>query len=130
MQDETPLTPAQKVFEETLRSTTPSAARLDPLAAAFAAGRKSGQHQVQLWRSTTAVAILLGVGALFLPAGHPHTNPPAEFRGPVVAASYEPAPVSDQSLIALQEAVRERGLDGLPTVRTPAVRPPRAKDFF
>lgn len=129
MQDQTPLTPAQRELEQAFRSAAPSAARLDPLAAAFTAGRRSTRRQLRTWQSATALALLVAITPHFLPT----TNHPAPKSEPtLLTASTTPptpiAPVTDQSILVLQESVTQRGLDGLPPRRAPILRPLHAND--
>ena len=45
------LNPAQREVEGALRSLAPASARVDPVAAAFDAGRRSTRGRVRVWRA-------------------------------------------------------------------------------
>jgi hypothetical protein len=133
------LNPAQREVEGALRSLAPASARVDPVAAAFDAGRRSTARQVQLWQSATVVLLLVGAGSWFIPAGRRGAGlPTPEVPGSVaVIPAHLPAaqaapvqPLPDESLLMLQQLVRDKGVDGLPAPRLPAVRPVRADELF
>jgi hypothetical protein len=131
------LKPGQRELERALRSLAPRAPRVDPVAAAFDAGRRSSRRHVQLWRSAAAALLLIAGGSWLIPIGRRG----ADVTRPVSPGStlvihmrpLQPAPAQplpDESLIMLQQAMREKGLDGLPAPRLPAVRPVAAGDLF
>ena len=114
--EQNPLTPAQRELEEALRSIAPTAAGIDPVAAAFAAGRHSARFQVHLWRSAAAILLLIGVIAALMPSMRA-----AQAPAPLAVQTHAPAAatLSSQSMLALQQGVREKGLAGLAPVHVP-----------
>jgi hypothetical protein len=105
MQEQDPLAAA-------LKSLSPVAAKIDPLAAAFEAGQKTGARRTHAWQMATAVSLALCAGAWVWPAG----EPPEKQAVAVVAHVEERplGPISQQSILYLQEAVLRRGMDGMP----------------
>ena len=130
MQEPNDLTPANRELERALKSVRPVDAHVDPVAAAFAAGRRSAENNLRVWKAAAVLALFVGMGSMFLIPTSRHVPAPADVRQPVFVTSYKPAPVPDQSVAALQQAMAERGLAGLPATRGPAPRPVRANDFF
>ena len=133
MQDNDALSGAQRELELALRSVPPSSSRLDPIAAAFNAGRRSVRGSVHRWRSAAALALLIGAASWLAPARHSATTAPPESSGFMLAVQPPPSvprPLSDQSVLALQEVVRKKGMDDLPAPHLPAVKIVRAEDLF
>jgi hypothetical protein len=117
MSDQDELNPAERELEAALKSLTPRAARLDPVAAAYSAGQRSARREVRRWRVATAAMALLGAGTLLLPMGQ-NLLTEKQVRVPVVVAvSPEMRPVSEQSMVMLQKTVWEKGVDGLTPVQ-------------
>jgi hypothetical protein len=117
MSDQDELNPGERELESALKSLTPRASRLDPVAAAYTAGQRSARREVRRWRVATAAIALVGVATWLLPAGQIGTNR-MHLVAPVgVAASPEMAPVSEQSMVMLQKTVWEKGVDGLTPVQ-------------
>jgi hypothetical protein len=123
--------------ESALRSLAPAAANVDPVAAAFDAGRRSAGRQVRWWRSAAAVLLLLGAGSWMIPFAHRETDVtrPESPGGSTLVMHKQPKtpapvqPLPDESLLMLEQVVREKGVDGLPApLRLPAVRPVAAGD--
>ncbi|HZZ42311.1 MAG TPA: hypothetical protein VFE58_05195 [Tepidisphaeraceae bacterium] len=127
MPDQNPLTPAQQEFERLLRGTAPSAGRLDTAAAAFNAGQRSSLRQLRVWRSATALLLITTITPHLLPIRQTTSPTP---MAPTFTTLTAPEPLQPQSLLALQQSVRDHGLDGLPASHPPALQPLRAKDFF
>jgi hypothetical protein len=121
MQNEDGLNAAERELESALRSLAPRSAKIDPVAAAFEAGRRSARRQVRLWQSAAAAMLLVSAGAWLVPVSRdgvavaPRRVMP--FAGSTARATQ---PFSVQSVARLRAAVRERGLDGLPVVQIPA----------
>lgn len=130
MREEHDLTPAQRELEMALKSVMPAGARVDPVAAAFAAGRRSAGRNVRLWRSATALLVLALAGSWLLPARRDGFDRATYRPGQtVVSAQPSPAgPFSDQSLLILEATVREKGVDGMPVTHLPAVREMHSMD--
>jgi hypothetical protein len=135
------LTPADRELEAALKSLAPSrATRLDPVAAAFAAGSRSAQRQVRFWQSAAAAVVMIGVGSWLVPFGHRAnvapppplvaTSPPPAIAVATTAPPSPPASLASQSLVTLQHAVYENGVDGLPQTQLPTVRDLRVTDLF
>jgi hypothetical protein len=127
MQEQDGLTPGERELELAMKSLSPIAARIDPIAAAFAAGRRSGHKHIYLWRATAVLMLLVGAGSWLAPARRNVVVQPHEFSEPAVALQPPPAA---ESLQVLQRTVLEKGLDGLPAENIPAVRVLRAEDIF
>ena len=123
MQDEHALTPAQRELELALKSVPPTAARVDSVAAAFSAGRRSARRRERLWQSAAVVLLLAAAGSWLAPAWH-MADLPSDRSGVMLTDAHPQSPVrslSDQSLLILQAAVREKGVDGLPAIDVPPV---------
>jgi hypothetical protein len=127
MQEPNGLDPAERELEDALRTLSPASVRIDPVAAAFAAGRQSVRRQTQLWRSIAAVVSLIGAGVWFLPG---RTNDGDRFRVSIAVASQPPTAAPAQSLVMLQHTVRHQGVDALPQTPIPTVRTIRANDVL
>ena len=131
------LTPADRELESALKSLAPSRSnQINAVDAAYTAGARSTRRQLRVWQSATAATLLIAIGG-WLPTfnGAPSASPPvvATVSEPIViVASTSPAspPRSSHSLLMLQEAVRDRGADGLPATELPTVRNLRVADFF
>jgi hypothetical protein len=127
MSEQDGLNPAERELEEALKSLAPAAARIDPVSAAFEAGRRSVRTQLHVWRMATAAALMIGAGSWLIPIGAGIEN-----RTPVVAVAATPmAPaLAPQSVFVLQAAMREHGVAGLPATRLPDVGSGRASDVL
>jgi hypothetical protein len=112
------LSDQERELESALRSVVPAAARIDPISAAFTAGRRSGARVVRAWQSAAAAMLLLAIGIRFLPATHHVAIEPIN-PSTIIVAMEAPAP---QSVEALQIAIREKGVDALPATSVPAVQ--------
>jgi hypothetical protein len=115
------MNPADRELEMALQSVAPSTARIDAVAAAFAAGRQSGRRQTRLWQGAASVALLLAVGSWMLPA-KPAIQPPGGIVAQSVIVKNETRPLPTQSLLILEDAMRRNGLDGLTSPNLPDVR--------
>jgi hypothetical protein len=117
MSDQDELNPAERELEAALRLLTPTATRLDPIAAAYSAGQRSARSEVRRWRVATATVALLGAGTWLLPAGRNLSGEKQVYMAVVAAVSPEMRPVPDQSMIVLRKIVWEKGVDGLAPVQ-------------
>lgn len=63
MRHEDELTPELRELERALKTLRPTAARIDPVAAAHAAGRRSARGRLRAWQAAAAVAALAAGGA-------------------------------------------------------------------
>src|SRR4051794_8269706 len=108
--------PDQVAFEQSLRGMSPAAVRLDPIAAAFAAGQGSMRRRLRLWQSTAAAAaiLLLGAGSWSIHVQRNVPIAPSTVLAVAPLTSPPSATLSEQSLIMLQQSVREKGIEGLP----------------
>ena len=116
MQEQDGIRPGHRELELALKSVVPAVARVDPVAAAFAAGRRSARPRVHFWQAAAVLALAIGIGSRFIPAGREAIFDPSSV-GPGLAIRHTPPaaePISDQSLLMLQRAVQKNGLDGLP----------------
>jgi hypothetical protein len=132
MSEQDGLNPAEQELEEALKSLAPAAARIDPVSAAFEAGRRSVRTQLHVWRMATAAALLIGVGGLMLPR-HVGVGPNIQSGMQVAVHRSAPElapPLAAQSVFRLQAAVREHGIAGLPPTRLPAVGSGRPSDVL
>ena len=117
MSDQDELNPAERELEAALKSLTPRATRLDPVAAAYSAGQRSARREVRGWRMATAAMALLGAGTWLFPVAQ-NLLAEKQVRVPVVVAvSPEMRPVSEQSMVMLQRVVWDKGVDGLAPVQ-------------
>jgi hypothetical protein len=137
--EENDLGPADRELEAALKSLAPSRNdRIDPISAAFSAGRTTARRQVHFWRSTSVALLLSTMGSWMIPFGGRTNVAPtvvATVPDPIVTiASTSPAtfaaPPAGHSLLMLQNAVRDRGVDGLPATELPTIRNFRVADFF
>jgi hypothetical protein len=116
-------------LEAALRSLRPAEARLDAAEAAFTAGTRIGRRQLRLWRGVSGVLLLAGVSAWVLPFGHTsQAHLPAIVQVPTMP--YHPPqtssePLSQVSVLRLQQAIDKQGLAGLPETNIPPLRPMR-----
>jgi hypothetical protein len=126
------LNSAQREVEGALRSLAPANASVDPVAAAFDAGRHSTRGQVRMWRSAAAVLLLIGAGSWLVPTGRrgAEVTPPVSPGSSSFVIHTRPQrtvptqPLADESLLMLEQVVRDKGMDGLPAPpRLPADRP-------
>ncbi len=131
MSHEDNLNPADREFEDALRSLSPKTARIDPVAAAFCAGERSARRTTRRWQAVAAVMVLALVSSWLIPSFDRATTSPhlvVQLQSPDSAAVV-PA-VDAHSVLAMQEAIRDRGLSGLPRAEIPTVRAFDAEDMF
>ena len=115
-------------LENALRSLQPQSVQLDISEAAFTAGKRTVRRQVRLWQTATAVLLAAAVGPWLLPHTSNTLNAPPIAQVPAVL--YHPQtvtnePLSQVSLVRLQQAVDKQGLAGLPETSIPPVGPLR-----
>ena len=75
MQEQQGLTPAQQELEGALKSLIPASGQIDPIAAAFGAGRAAARRQIRAWQSVTGLLLLVAAGSWLLPVSHPAASP-------------------------------------------------------
>src|SRR5580693_5700368 len=90
-----------------LKSLSASPSRADPIAAAFAAGRRSTQTQLQIWRATSFLVVLICIGAW---ASWSAVRNPAE-PNPTVANAETTAELSDETEMRMTQAFLAGGID-------------------
>ena len=69
MSDEDQLSEAERELETALRSLRPTPKRIDPEAAAIAAGRRTAQERSRFWQGAAAAAVIAAVGGAWLTFG-------------------------------------------------------------
>lgn len=118
------LTPAQRQLESALKSVAPKSVRVDAVAAAYAAGRRSARRQARFWQVAAALLFLATSVSWLAPARHAadvainySASSPVEPRHPSPVR-----PFSNQSLFVLQATVQAKGIDALPPTDVPAVQ--------
>lgn len=115
MRERERLNSVQRELEAALASVVPAAAHVDPIAAAFDAGHKSGRRQVRFWRAAAAMVLAIGLGIRLIPLGRDPVAPTHDQPGTNVAfRASDTANLPEQSLLMLEKAVKEKGVDGLP----------------
>jgi hypothetical protein len=122
MSEQDGLTPELAALSEALKSLKPAAARVDPLAAAFAAGRRSALRPLRVWQSIAAVVLVAGTTTALLSLHRSAMAPPAV--APMIVQASEPIPaaqpISAQSWLALQATVSRNGVDAIPVSDIPS----------
>ena len=132
---------ANRELEAAFASLDPAVGRVDPLAAAFAAGRNAGRRELRNWRAAAAIALAGGALSWLVPTGAPHQiaerrDMPAPMQPAIVVERPTP-PASDpwqplpaQSVLVMSRAVGEGGLQALPAPRLPKPRHVRDEQLF
>jgi len=104
----------QDRLAEQLKSLMPLASKADPIAAAFAAGRRSGKRQARIWQATSALTILFcGIIWISRPV-----VPNSESQPQFMLTAESTIPLSDESELKMERAVLDRGIDALPPVQS------------
>jgi hypothetical protein len=120
MSEHDELNPVDQEVVEALRSLVPAAVRIDPVAAAFAAGRQSAQNQLVRWRALAATLLVACTAAWLWPAGDYGAD--GNRPQPAIASQFSNSSWSDahsQSLAALQHSLVRNGIQSLPTTSIP-----------
>jgi hypothetical protein len=125
--DDIGLTPAERELEAALAGLAPARAdRVDPLAAAFTAGRTASRREARAWRSAAAVMLVIGAGGWLTAAAmrsgaHPPTRPDGSMllvksEHPAAPQQHakRPEPAPAQSWLMLRGAALDSGLERLP----------------
>lgn len=130
MQDNQPnLTPAQLEIERALRSLPASRTAIDPVAAAFAAGRRSLRTTLRLFQTVCAFLLVASIAPHFLASPSRSPAPLQGGRGYATMAQHVSSPeVFPQSLLLLDQTVLAGGLDALPRSTPPAAPPTRVNN--
>jgi hypothetical protein len=108
MQDE--MSSGEKELEATLKQLRPTATGVDPLAVAFAAGRREGRRSLLGWR-IAATVLAIGFAGMSMQAfrSAPPVSQMARNLSPIVVAE------NDLSYAKIRAAVLENGVAALPT---------------
>jgi hypothetical protein len=130
MQEPNGMSDEQLELESALRSLSPAAAKIDSIIAAFTAGRRSSRRQLHLWRSAAVLILLVAGGSRLIPSGRISAVPPSVRADGTVAVQTMPEPPAPQSVQVLQETIREKGLDALPSANVPNVQIINIGNFF
>jgi hypothetical protein len=130
MQEQDDLNCEQQDLERALRSMVPATVRLNPVSAAFVAGRASNGRQLRFWRAATAVMLLCGIAIRILPVGHGNTERPHGPGSIMIVQQPSGSSLPDESVLMLQRAINDRGAEGLPPPRLCPVQPLRAGDVL
>jgi hypothetical protein len=130
MQEPNGLNDEQRELESALGSLLPAAARIDPIAAAFTAGRRSSGRQLRIWRCAAALILMIALGSRLIPTGRNSSATPSVRMDTTFAVHTPPEPPAPQSVQVLQETIREKGLDGLPSGNVPSVQIIRIGNLF
>ncbi len=123
------LNPADNEVVQKLRSLAPAAVRIDPVAAAYAAGRNSAKNQVLHWRAIAAVLLVAGTASWFVPAGEStvrEVRSQSDFASAAPGTNLADAPA--QSLVALQRAMYRNGIQSMPATNIPRAGSIRVSD--
>jgi hypothetical protein len=129
MSEHDELSPVDQEVVEALRSLKPAAVRIDPVAAAYAAGRKAAKNQVLSWRAIAAVLLVAGTASWLVPAGE--SQVPDVRSQPSLASAVPDVRVADahaQSLAALQYAMYRNGIRSMPATNIPPAGSIRVSD--
>ena len=116
MQDQHDLTAEQRELERELQSLAARPGRIDPVAAAFAAGKRSAAKKLNAWRGAACGLLLIAIASWMIPTVHSGKSPQT-FEPSTIASHSPPSsapPMSNQSVLILQQAATQRGVDGLP----------------
>ena len=103
---------AERELESALRSLAPTPSSIDPIAAAFEAGRRSQAHVTRIWRGTGIAASLAATVLLFISV--PHRSADEHPQPEVRVVSFTSAIPSEQSVLHLRNVVLEHGWGALP----------------
>jgi hypothetical protein len=129
MQEHDELNPADHEVVEALRSLVPAAAEIDPVVAAFAAGRQSAQNQLVRWRALAAALLVAGSAPWLWPTGELGSG--ANHAQPVVVSHIADGGLTDrhaQSLVALHHSIYRNGIQSMPATNIPAAVSIRVSD--
>ncbi len=94
MRETDELTAAELRFEQALKSLRPTAARIDPLAAALAARRRASRRRVRLWQTAAAAITIAATGGVWLALGL-RGQGPSRIEAPEVSAGLRFAAIVD-----------------------------------
>jgi hypothetical protein len=134
------LNPADRELETALAGLSPARAdRVDPISAAFAAGRSGARRQARRWRYAAVVMLVIAAGGWLTAAARIGARGMATRpEGTMMlvrshdppAAQQRPQPAPAQSWLMLRGAVLDGSLERLPASPTPATQTMRAADVL
>lgn len=132
MSEENRMNARAEEFEAALKLLAPRTARVDPVAAAFAAGNAMGRRQLRIWQSAAAVLLIAASAAWLVPDANRGVvrSPHGESSTLAVDRFIREQPPAEQSVLMLRRSIEEKGVDGLPAENVPAIRVVRASDLF
>ena len=112
------LNPRDADFERSLRSLQPASGKIDPVAAAFTAGRHSRRVELRAWRTAATVVVVAGVGLWQFGRDDPQlAERPTPEAAPVIQVVTTPPhpaePPAVQSVLMMRRAVMDSGLAGV-----------------
>jgi hypothetical protein len=115
-----------EIIESSLRRLAPTPARLDPITAAFAAGRRVQKRTTRLWQTVCVCLVLItaAIGRTTPRHADLATSPP------LAVIQQVPMMPSEQSLLMLQRDIGEKGIDGLPEEALPPAQPASSANLF
>jgi hypothetical protein len=116
------LGPAERELESALAALSPArAGGLDPVAAAFAAGRRSVRREARAWRAAAIVMLAIGGAGGWFTRVTGHSQPSRSDGTTVFVKSHEspasqrtPQAAPAQSWLMLRGALIEGGVERLP----------------
>ena len=123
------LNPAENEVVETLRSLSPAPVQIDPVSAAYTAGRRAAQKQVFRWRAMAAVLLIACTASWLIPTGKTmmrEVHPQSNFASVVPGANS--AYAHAQSLVGLQYAMYRNGIQSMPATNIPPAGSIRISD--
>jgi hypothetical protein len=133
MESDNQLDPADQVLAAALKSVAPAAVSIDPVAAAFIAGRSNARKQNRLWQGTALLAVALCCAGWLKPpaqSDRPTTHDTGSNTAVVSATEQSIGPISPLSALSLQRAVLEHGMAGLPPVEVSSNQPVNVQELF
>ena len=111
-------------FGSMLSRLTPTALAADPVAAAYAAGRAAGRRGINRWRVVVVATVFVAVGGRRRPAP-PDRAEPRHLSQIAVSSPVDPPPfqvlLRPSDVVLIEQAILDRGLDGLPPAPRRAV---------
>ena len=122
MAEEDGLSGAERELESALKSVPPIEVAVDPIQAAYVAGRRSQQRAVRIWQGGTLAATAAACVFAWLPIGQFRSKSNAVVPGHSVAVQNRGATAAaavDQETAMTEQAVLDHGLDGLSPLRLP-----------
>jgi hypothetical protein len=124
------LSGADRELEAALASLSPDrSSGLDPIAAAFDAGRHDADRRMRIWQGASLLSGSLAAVVMIVAGMHSAAPRDAVHNAPIAIVSNDVTPFerpSDESILRLRQRVLAGGLDSLPparVVRVPSLNP-------